>query len=185
MAYRNGTYVAFDGNGTSNPTQSDIRYYNILKGWKETKKVNFDMIDCHAKTCQVKDSSSIGTLEKRLMERMRNAKNMFLIITENTEWDRGLLNFEIEKAVDLYKIPIIVAYPGYNSILSPMGHQTKWPKALYERIKEEKTAKCIHIPFKLEPVADALLQFSVNDKDLGGPLHVYNLEAYQSWGLEN
>ena len=27
MAYRNGTYVAFDGQGTTNPTQSDLKYH--------------------------------------------------------------------------------------------------------------------------------------------------------------
>jgi len=48
------------------------------------------------------------TLEGRLLERMKNSKQMILIITKDTEWDRGILNFKIEKAVDLYKIPLII-----------------------------------------------------------------------------
>ena len=31
MAYRNGTYVAFHAGGITDPTESDIKYYNLLK----------------------------------------------------------------------------------------------------------------------------------------------------------
>jgi hypothetical protein len=31
MTYRNGTYVAFHANKTKQPTESDIKYYNLLK----------------------------------------------------------------------------------------------------------------------------------------------------------
>lgn len=31
MGYRNGIYVAFNGCGTTDPTDSDIRYFNMLK----------------------------------------------------------------------------------------------------------------------------------------------------------
>jgi len=34
MAYRNGTYVAFSGQDTTKPTESDIKYYNLMKAWK-------------------------------------------------------------------------------------------------------------------------------------------------------
>ena len=30
MAYRNGIYVAFNGCGTTKPTDSDIKYFNLL-----------------------------------------------------------------------------------------------------------------------------------------------------------
>lgn len=35
MAYRNGTYVAFDGNGQNDPTKGDLKYLGILRAWKE------------------------------------------------------------------------------------------------------------------------------------------------------
>lgn len=31
MAYRNGTYVAFDGNGQNDPTKGDLKYLGILR----------------------------------------------------------------------------------------------------------------------------------------------------------
>lgn len=182
MAYRNGTYVAFDGNGTTNPTLGDMKYYGLLQKWNNNKHYELNFSDSHKKTYQVKDTSSIITLQKRLLDRMRNSKNMLLIISENTNWDRGMLNFEIEKAVDYYKIPIIVAYTGHNAILRPGALNDKWPKALFQRIGDN-TAKCIHIPFKEVAIMCAISQFSVNDEQLDGALNYYSKEIYEKWGL--
>jgi hypothetical protein len=50
---------------------------------------------------------------------MKYYKNMLLIVSEDTNWGYGMLNFEIEKAVDCYKILIIVTYTGYDYIINP------------------------------------------------------------------
>ncbi len=41
MAYRSGTYVAFHANRTTDPTESDIKYYNLLKMWDENDAFDF------------------------------------------------------------------------------------------------------------------------------------------------
>ena len=43
MAYRNGTYVAFNGMGTTNPTESDMKYYGLLQLWNNSKKYDFSL----------------------------------------------------------------------------------------------------------------------------------------------
>ena len=184
MTYRNGTYVAFDGNGTTDPTKGDLKYLGLLRSWNQSQNHELTFSDSHKKTYQVKDSSSITTLKSRLLERMKNSKNMLLIISDETNWDRGLLNYEIEKAVDHYKIPIIVAYTGYKSILRPISHKEKWPKSLLERVDNE-TAKCIHIPFKEKAILAAISQFSIHstgDNILTSPLTTYTKETYINWG---
>ncbi|MCC0669213.1 TIR domain-containing protein [Clostridioides sp. ZZV14-6153] len=185
MSYRNGTYVAFDGNGTINPTQGDMKYYGLLQKWNTDKRFDLNFSDSHKKTYQVNDSSQKRTLEQRLLERMRNSKNMLLIVSEDTNWDRGMLNFEIEKAVDYYKMPIIIAYTGYAYILNPIGLEKLWPKALYDRIKNN-TAKCIHIPFKEVVITAAISQFSVHNEVgdmLNSPMCTYSEESYRNWRL--
>ncbi|MCM3671652.1 hypothetical protein M3181_22100 [Mesobacillus maritimus] len=186
MGYRNGTYVAFDGNGTTDPTKGDMKYYGLLQSWNASNKFELTFSDSHKKTYQVKDSSTKRTLQARLLERMRNSKNMLLIISDETNWDRGMLNFEIEKAVDYYEIPLIVAYTGYSYIPNPGALAHKWPKALYERIINQ-TAKCIHIPFKQKAISAAVSQFGVNNKDdqLTSPLSYYNESAYIRWGYKS
>lgn len=185
MSYRNGTYVAFDGNGTSNPTQGDMKYYALLRNWNHSKKYEFNFSDSHQKTYRVKDTSSILTLKKRLLERMKNSKNMLLIISDDTNYDRGMLNYEIEKAVDYYKIPIIVVYTGYNAIWGVDEElENKWPKALAARV-ESNTAKCIHIPFKEKAIMSAVSQFTIHstgENILTGARHCYSKDVYVKWG---
>ena len=184
MVYRNGTYVAFDGQATTNTTKSDMKYYGLLQNWNANNTSGMTFSDSHKKTYQVKDTSSRATLESRLMDRLRNSKNFLLIISDETNWDRGMLNFEIEKAVDKFQLPIIVAYTGYNSILAPSQLRSKWPKNLASRI-DDKTAKCIHIPFKKEAIMSAISQFSIHSTGnnvLTGPLHYYSTEAQKEWG---
>ena len=50
MSYRNGTYVAFDGNDTTDPTKSDMKYYGLLQSWNSNKNIEFSFSDSHKKT---------------------------------------------------------------------------------------------------------------------------------------
>ena len=156
----------------------------MLKAWNKSGSIDFRFINSHEKTYQVRDSSSKATLFNRLENRLSASKNFLLIISDKTNYDRGILNWEIEKAVDYYELPIIIAYPGYSKISAPSELNSMWTKSLEERIKNER-AHCIHIPFKKEPIFDAINQFSVvNSKyPKGGALGYYSEEAYKSWGI--
>jgi hypothetical protein len=46
------------------------------------------------------------------------------------------------------------------------------------------TASCIHIPFKKNPLKDAISQFDHNNKPKGGGLGCYNKEAYEDFGIK-
>ena len=128
MAYRNGTYVAFHANGTNIPSKSDIDYYNLMKAWTAKTDDDFTMNNSHDKASAVRDSSKKATLRASLLERLKNSKNMVLIIGETTLLDDDWVPFEIEKAVDAYKIPIIAAYTGL-AIKTPKERPAKVVKA--------------------------------------------------------
>lgn len=181
MAYRNGTYVAFHARGTNLPGKSDMDYYNLMKAWSAKNDDDFSMINSHDKASSVRDSSKEATLRASLQERLRNSRNMVLIIGETTRLDTDWVPFEIEQAIDTYAIPIIAAYPDYDPILEPAKFAPLWPKALADRINT-KTARVIHIPFKKAPLLDAIGQFNHN-KLPTSPLSYYSREAYQQWGL--
>ena len=181
---RTSTYVAFDGQDTTDPTKSDIHYFNLLKAWDNSHDIEFHFSNAHDKTNAVRDSSKKATLLATLKERLSKSKNFLVIISEDTNYDKGILNWEIEQAIDTYKLPIIVVYPGFDKIQDPQALSDRWSKALKNRI-DSGTAKCIHIPFKKEPILDAISQFSVVDEKYpkGGSLGIYSDEAYKSWGL--
>lgn len=183
MAYRNGTYVAFHANGTNIPGKSDIDYYNLLKAWTAKTDDDFTMNNSHDKASAVRDSSKKETLRNSLLERLRNSRNMVLIIGETTVLDDDWVPVEIQSAVDTYKIPIIATYTGYSSaIRNPSALKAFWPQALSTRI-DNGTAGVIHIPFKKAPLADAISQFSHNKLPLGGGLGIYSDDAYRNFGI--
>lgn len=183
MAYRNGTYIAFHADGTNVPTESDIKYYNLIKAWTAKKDDDFSIVNSHDKNAAVRDSSKKKTLETRLKERLKNSKNMVLIIGDTTKNDKDWVPMEIEYAVDVCKIPLIIAYTGYNTVKAPNKLRILWPKSLKDRI-DNGTLSAIHIPFKKEPLKDAIGQFDVNNKPSGGSLGVYSDVAYKSFGIE-
>lgn len=184
MAYRNGTYVAFHANGTNLPGKSDIDYYNLMKAWTAKTDDDFTMINSHDKACAVRDNSKRATLRSSLLERLRNSRNMVLVIGETTRFDTDWVPFEIEKAVDVYAIPIIAAYTVFDKpIRNPAALSGYWPTALTLRINNG-TAHVIHVPFKKEPLKDAISQFSHDNFPLGGGLGFYNDAAYKAFGMQ-
>ena len=58
MAYRNKTYVCFDGD-------SDMKYYNLMKAWKQSDNTNFNFYDAHELNTAY-DSSKEKSIKKQL-----------------------------------------------------------------------------------------------------------------------
>jgi MTH538 TIR-like domain (DUF1863) len=182
VAYRNGTYIAFHAGGTTDPTASDIKYYRMLKAWHEHDDVEFEFINSHDKVSGVRDSSKKTTLQRSLMERLNNSKNMVLIIGPTTRLDTDWVPFEIGYAVDHCKIPIIAAYTGYDRILAPIQLKLLWPPAFANRINNA-TLRAIHIPFKQKAIDDAIGRFN-HDNLPATSLNYYTADAHRSFGIE-
>lgn len=181
MAYRSGTYVAFHAAGTSDPTASDMKYYNLLRAWHKDDDCDFSFVNSHEKAAAVRDSSSRKRLRDVLAERLRNSKNMVLILGKTARFDTDWVPFEIEYALDACEIPIIAAYPAYAYIQAPDSHRAEWPHALATRI-DDGTARVIHVPFKQAPLTAAVRQFT-HDALPVGSLVYYTKEAYANWGI--
>jgi len=184
MAYRNGTYVAFHADGTTDPTASDIKYFNIMKAWDANNAIDFNFTNSHDKTSAVRDSSKRATLERRIKERLNNSKNFVLILTNITKKDTDCVPLEIRYGVDDCNLPIIAVYPDYRVILHPNQLSGYWPQALASRIGNA-SANVIHIPFAKEALLDAIGQFSVNAKSPDGAYVHYTADTHKKWGLLN
>jgi hypothetical protein len=182
MSYRTGTYVAFDGLGESDPTKSDYKYYATIQAWSANKNIEFVLTNSHEKTAAVRDTSSRTTLYSRIQERLRLSKNMLIILTSETRYTGSVLSYEIEQAIDTYKIPLIIAYPDYSSILDVNALSYLWPKTLMDRINRART-EAIHIAFKKDCILDAITRFSVNGEHLNSGKEYYNRETYIEWGI--
>lgn len=87
MAYRNKTYVAFDGD-------NDMRYYQLMKAWKQSDNTAFNFYDAHDIN-SARDSSQEESIKRQLRERMTNSKVFILLIGENTKYLRKFVKWEI------------------------------------------------------------------------------------------
>jgi hypothetical protein len=181
MANRTGTYFAFDGLGQTDPTKSDFKYYATVQGWNAASGIEFKFVNSHEKASAVRDTSKLETLKASIRQRLAASKNMVVIISSDTRKSGSMLSYEIEKAVDQYEIPLIIAYTGYESILKVNSHEDEWPNALRQRIKNGD-ANAIHIPFKKDAILDAISQFTVNSGKLSGPRNYYSRETQVEWG---
>lgn len=135
---------------------------------------------------ELRRTMDINAKDLVVLERMCSSKNMVVIISEDTAWDLGMLNSEKSKAVDVYILPLIIAYVGYEYILKPRQLSTLWPKALSERIKNG-SAICIHIPFDEQAVMAAISQFSVHSTGnniLKFLYTYYSKDTYIKWGYK-
>lgn len=174
MGYRNGIYVAFNGCGTTHPTDSDIKYFNMLKAWSENKSIDFSFVDSHQKTYKVLDTSTKKTLLNRLNERMSKSKLLFLIVTDRTKNSSDVVDHEIIRAIDNDEIPVVVAYTDKEIIKNVSSEmKAKLPKSLQDRIKENK-CKILFIPYKRKAIDAAFKAFGVNQtKDKTNDIYTY------------
>jgi len=106
---------------------------------------------------------------------------MVVIISGDTRKTGSMLSYEVEKAVDHYELPLIIAYTGYASVLNPSSHSDEWPTALATRLNNG-SAKAIHVPLKKDALFNAIGRFTVNGEEIGGSLVHYTREAQVGWG---
>ncbi|WP_436644539.1 TIR domain-containing protein [Microbaculum sp. FT89] len=98
MAYRNKTYVCFDGD-------TDMHYYRMMLAWVESDKVSFDFYNAHDLNT-ARDTSQEESIKRQLRERLANSKLMIVLIGEKTRFLRKFVQWEMESALRL-DMPII------------------------------------------------------------------------------
>lgn len=182
MPYRNGTYIAFHAEDNPNPTDSDIKYFNIMKAWHANDDIEFRFINSHDKVASVRDTSRRETLMRSLKERLNNSKNLVLIIGDQTRFDTDWVPFEIEYGVQTCGLPIIAVYPGYRYIMNPMGLSNLWPYAFAFHVGAG-SVNAIHVPFQRNAIDAAIRQFNINSRP-GSSLDYWTAEAHRSFGID-
>ena len=113
---RTGNYAAFyvsepfsSSNLGANATK-DFIYYNQLKAWSSLDN-DFKFVDSHDKNYNVRDGSDWElTLKPRLRNRISQSKNIILFLSSKTKESKALRE-EIDYAVNVKGLPIIIIYP--------------------------------------------------------------------------
>ncbi|MDD4729844.1 MAG: TIR domain-containing protein [Dysgonamonadaceae bacterium] len=107
MAYRNKVYVSMDAD-------NDLRYYYLMKAWKQSDNTSFNFYDAHdINTILDKSEESI---KAGLQERFRNTKIFVLLVGEHTKYLYKYVRWEINQAISRNIPCIIVNLNGKRSL---------------------------------------------------------------------
>lgn len=177
MAYRNGNYSAFyvsepfSHNNLGASATRDFVTYNMLRMWKGNDST-FPFNDSHNKNYNVRDGSDWeSTLKPRLRERIRNSKNIILILSSVTKNSRALRE-EIEYGINNQGLPVIVIYPEFSekSDIADSDGIKKQIKELWNNLPifrdNMNKVPTLHIPCKKELIKSALqdCDYMINTK---------------------
>jgi hypothetical protein len=168
MAYRSKTYVAFDGD-------NDMRYYNLLKAWRDNDKIDFGLLDAHDINT-ARDSSQTESIRAQLRERLNNSKVMLLLVGESTSRLARFVKWEIDYAHKI-DLPIIVA----NLNKKRAYDSSRCPSAVLD-----DNVYTVHISYERDMIKYALDHFPEEyskNKGEGSARRYYVDSVYRNLGL--
>lgn len=166
MAYRNKTYVCFDGD-------EDMHYYRLMTAWKANDELEFNFHNAHDLNT-ARDSSLEESIKRQLRERFANSKLLIVLIGEKTKGLTKFVKWEMEVALNM-GLPIIgVNLNGNRKI------DDRCPPTI-------KSQLAVYVPFSMKIIAHALDHWPADHarylKDgKSGAFH-YNDSLYTSLGI--
>lgn len=167
MAYRNKTYIAFDGD-------EDMHYYRLMTAWAANAKFDFEFHNAHDVN-SARDSSKEESIKRQLRERFANSKAFVLLIGEKTHRLKKFVEWEVETAIRL-ELPIVAV-----NLNGSRSRDAFCPPALY-------SALAIYVPFSEKIISYALENWPTSaathrKNGKAGPYY-YKDHVYQGLGIK-
>ena len=167
MAYKNKTFVSFDGD-------KDIHYYRLMCAWKQNDSSSFNFYDAHDISA-ARDTSNEETIKRSLRTRLSSTKVFVLLVGENTRYLYKFVRWEIEQAISLNLPIIVVNLNGLRSLDSD-----RCPSIVRNEL-------AIHISFKSAILQHALENWPYKHQELKNQFktgsYYYNEQIYKQLEL--
>lgn len=169
MAYRNKTYVCFDGD-------NDIHYYRLMQAWHQNDHTPFNFYNAHDLNYS-RDSSSEASIKAQLRVRLANTKVFVVLVGEQTRYLYKFVKWEMEQALAM-NLPIIA--------VNLNGLRQQDPDRCPPIIRDELA---LHISFRAAIMQEALETWPADDSRLRregmkGPYY-FKLNVYQRLGVSS
>jgi hypothetical protein len=166
MAYRNKTYIAFDGD-------KDMHYYRLMTAWSAHEGFNFEIHNAHDLNT-ARDSSQEESIKRQLRERFANSRLFLVLIGESTRYLTKFVRWEIETAIKL-NLPII----GIN-INGSRSRDDRCPPCMKDEL-------AVYVSFNEKIITHAMKNWPLahtknRSERKTGPFY-YNNDFYNSLGL--
>lgn len=166
MAYRNKTYICFDGD-------KDMHWYRLMTAWSENEKFSFNFYNAHDLNT-ARDDSQVESIKRQLRERFENSKLLVVLIGERTRLLTRFVKWEMEVALRL-GLPIVGVNLNGNRVQDNLCPPT---------IRDELA---IYVPFGAKIVEYALNNWPDSHSQYVGEgksgAYHYTEETYKRLGL--
>jgi hypothetical protein len=169
MGYRNKTYVAF--------ASEDISKYRLMEAWKANQHIDFDFYDAHDLYIS-RDTSKPDTIKRNLRERLKNAKQVVLLGSNDGKRKGGdgvsFLAHEIEVIIE-FNLPVVVVNLDGGRVVDRSYIPNPLLNADYYTVSVSFQPKII-----MHALDNYAVTFAASDKE--GP-HQYPAKIYSDLGL--
>lgn len=163
----NKTYVAFDSSGVKDHVNSNLSVFLQLREWERQNPDRFHFLNMQEIEFSSEHDDLIdSTLKNRFLHLMESADNLLVLSSPKMDVESPMLNWQISRAVNRFRLPVIVAYVGFdrvedNTIKEQWNHL---PNKVRKYIGRD-SANMAHIPLTRDKLERALSYFSAR-KDL-------------------
>ncbi len=160
----NKTYVAYDAVGVTNHEHSNLHIFQQLQRWQLDYPNRFRFLNMQEiNFSSMHDDMVDSTVKQRLLWQMERADNLLVLASKLMNVESPILNWQISKAVNRFRLPVIVAYVGYTQ-LDETDIKEFWqhiPVKIRKYISRD-SARMAHIPLTKDKLERALGAFSVS-----------------------
>ena len=158
----NKTYVAFDSAGVIDHVNSNLSVFLQLKEWERQNPERFHFLNIEEIEFSSEHDDLIdSTLKNRFLHLMESADNLLVLSSSLMDVESPMLNWQISRAVNRFRLPVIVAYVGLDR-LSENTIKEEWSR-LPNKIRKyigRDSANMAHIPLTKDKLERALGYFS-------------------------
>lgn len=170
MAYRNKTFVSF--------ASEDIYAYRLMRAWRANTRIAFNFYDAHDLNT-ARDTSSPVTIKWRLRERLKNAKQVVMLIGDETRRKAArkssFIYYEV-KVIGELNLPIVFV----NLNGSRTSQKARLPSLLHDRYTISTSFQPAIIKYALDEYPPQYA--SSRRKKTAGP-HYYKAFVYKELRL--
>ncbi len=160
----NKTYIAFDSAGVLDHEHSNLYIFRQLAEWQKRFPNRFNFINLDAiEFSSTHDNMVDTTVKTNFLNIMKEADNMMVVVSKLTNVDSPMLNWQISRCVNRFRLPVIIAYAGLDR-LEPDAVKTYWDR-LPQKFKKyigRDSARMCHVPLTMDKLERALGTFSAS-----------------------
>lgn len=157
------TYVAYDADAVLDHENSNLRTFQQLHAWQRMHPdrfhfLNMDEINFSSEHDDLVDS----TVKNWLLAQMAKADNLLVLVSNITDVESPILNWQISKAVNRFHLPVIIAYVGKVHLEDTVveDNWSRLPNKIRKYIGRDSARMC-HIPLTQDKLERALGTFAV------------------------